>query len=220
MAEFQKIVDRIGDALGVLDFSFIVSGGITFLMLVLMLHLHDIEFHLINNTITVVVGFLLSYVCGLFVWGLGKRIRLSFFVKSKRFDEIFQRTLSDIPDLRNDIRSLFGNNNNMVYSYMWMELQKDSRTISVMTYLNKQWTMQALFEGFIGTSLVGLVCLFYSKCHWCCEFSNPAFFFILLILVIIFSGSVYYAREYAEDQIKNVIVNYYSYIWKKERSVL
>lgn len=71
---FQRIIDIISDALSIFDFSFIISGGVLYLIIYgLLKYLGLLGWVGSLNPAFVVVGSIfLIYVLGLMAWSIGK----------------------------------------------------------------------------------------------------------------------------------------------------
>lgn len=83
---FQRIIDIISDALSIFDFSFIISGGVLYLIIYgLLKYLGLLDWIGSLNPAFVVAGSIfLIYVLGLMAWSIGKPIR-EFFITLKPF---------------------------------------------------------------------------------------------------------------------------------------
>ena len=103
-------------------------------------------------------------------------------------------------------------------------------------FINKYWVMQAIFEGLMGSALVGItLCLltilhmigsFKEECttfdcflkNWKSLF-NAQHYYIILILtgfIILLLRSAVEARKNAEVQIKEVVIAYYLFFIESE----
>ena len=81
---FQKIIDRIADAFSVFDFSYIISGGLTLLLVYMdIVILHSRTITLKSPFLILAIGLFLAYVCGLIVWVIGRFVRRCFINTSK-----------------------------------------------------------------------------------------------------------------------------------------
>lgn len=80
MLNFQKIIDILSNAFSILDFSYIISGGLTLSIILFDLYWHGYHFFVLNNSITLICGLFFAYVCGLVSWTLGKFLRRNIIV--------------------------------------------------------------------------------------------------------------------------------------------
>ena len=87
MSSFHKLIDTLSNAFSILDFSYIVSGGLAFLLILFDLYKHGVSFMMENLTITIVCGVFLSYICGLFAWLIGR------FIRRKTFRIMYKQTV-------------------------------------------------------------------------------------------------------------------------------
>ena len=72
----NKVIDALGNAFSVFDFSFFISGAVTLGFIALDLHYygHDGILQLQGWT-SVLIYILAIYVCGLMSWSIGKQMR-------------------------------------------------------------------------------------------------------------------------------------------------
>ena len=90
---FQKIIDRIADAFSVFDFSYIISGGLTLLLVYMdIVILHSRTITLKSPFLILAIGLFLAYVCGLIVWVIGRFVRRCFINTSKDFKKVYNET--------------------------------------------------------------------------------------------------------------------------------
>ena len=206
MANFQKIIDVLSGALCILDFSHIISGTATYLIITLSLHLHGIHLEMINNTWTIICSVLLAYISGVFSWALGKVIRKTCFKITDDFEKQFEAAVASFKDkLPSDLLLM---NDADLYAFFWIELGKKSK--ERVDFINRFWVMQAMFEGLIASCLVAFIAVLDLK------FSFPeafcTYYFLGLLLVLPFAAWLFaiLAREQARFQIKEVVLGYKS----------
>ena len=94
----SKIIDRISDALNFFDFSFIVSGGLTFCFIYLTTNqINSFSvFEHFSTPIKIISSIGIIYICGLLSFAGGKGIRLwilNNLNKEKKFSTIFVEVL-------------------------------------------------------------------------------------------------------------------------------
>lgn len=227
MDTFKSIIDKIAEGLNFFDFSFFVSGFVTYITL---LYFSD-EF--LGKTIdyTSVTGILasivLSYVCGIISFSLGKLIRsivLWLFhwdclgkLKDRSFDELFQECIdwaiankqrktpdASIVDLPGQLA--LSETKQISYSAMWIEIRKLDEKDVYYRPLYRQWVMQAICEGLVFSfMLIFVLSLVVLKIKGC----MPLYINGSIVSFVAFAASCHEARRYAENQIKEVIISFY-----------
>lgn len=229
---FQRIIDIISDALSIFDFSFIISGGVLYLIIYgLLKYLGLLDWIGSLNPAFVVAGSIfLIYVLGLMAWSIGKPIR-EFFITLKPFfkmphakrDEDLKQTIESTKiDLNKVVDKDFTKvdssknavkaDNRLIYSYMWSILSSvDNNTAKErIHFCNRYWVMQAVFEGLITDWIIciGLAIAFIAngKIH------SIAFILIMLILLICLSASISRATYYSRSQIREIVANYIIFV--------
>lgn len=212
MPNIQKIIDVLSDAFSILDFSYIISGGFTFAAILYDLHYHGYDFFILNIPITVICGIFLAYICGLFSWIIGKNIRRKCLKNiDSDFEQTFDKTIQSINKASLSL-PIYESNRKEAYSYMWIALKKEEKAKEQVTFLNRMWVMQAVFEGLIFSLIitipVSIDLIFLRKCI-VLNFIL-AFIFIVLLLCSIFLSCIE-AQRYAREQIKGMILSYYYY---------
>lgn len=208
MPNFQKIIDILSNAFNVLDFSYIISGGFTLAVILFDLHYHGCEFFLRNISITIVCGLFLAYIAGLVSWIIGKMIRRIFHDIDKDFENTYNKV---VQALELDALTLPVSNKKNAYSYMWIELQKREEAKERITFMNRMWVMQAVFEGLVFSFIVAVGVLI--DLRWGINVNIPYCEVIVLFVILVLSVwlSAVEARRYARTQIEEVILSYYSY---------
>ena len=122
----------------------------------------------------------------------------------KHFEEIFNETVRFINDSKagNDKQNL-----KLQYAQMWACLRDNQEAKESMTFLNRLWVMQAVFEGLMISSAIAIVggvilgiVLGWKQCDvW-----------YMIIGGLIAAIACYWeGKRYAETQIKEVIITYY-----------
>ena len=208
MPSFQKIIDILSNAFSILDFSYIVSGGFTFGIVLFDLHYHYYEFFIRNISITIVCGIFLAYICGLSSWIIGRLIRKIVQNTDKDFEETYDRTMNA---LASNALSLSVSDKKLAYSYMWIELHKKEEAKEQIIFMNRMWVMQAVFEGLIFSFIVAIGVLIDLKWGLNKDISWLEFIVIFAVLLSSVWLSAIEARRYARTQIREVILSYYSY---------
>ena len=205
MPNFQKIIDIISGALCILDFSYIISGAVTYLIIVFSLHYHGVNLDLMKDKWFIHILF--AYVSGVLSWLVGrficKFIRDKVGTFDKDFDECKYLVINQLPA---DIRRF---TNKQLYTYFWIELDKKAPQRA--NFVNRFWVMQAMLEGLVASCLVGLVVLFELHCTFGENFLGY-YTFLFILFLFIFACVLYAgAKEQDSYQIKEVILGYKSY---------
>lgn len=207
MPNFQKIIDVLTGALCILDFSHIISGTATYLIITLSLYLHGIHLEMINITWTIICSVLLAYISGVFSWALGKTIRKICFDTAEDFKQQFQGAVASFKDkLPSDLLTMSDAD---LYAFFWIELGKKSKERA--DFINRFWVMQAMFEGLIASCLVAFIAVIDLKYSFSEAFCT--YYVLGLLLVLPFAAWIFalLAREQARFQIKEVVLGYRSY---------
>ena len=205
MPNFQKIIDIISGALCILDFSYIISGAATYLIIMYSLYYHGVNLDLMKDKWF--INILFAYISGVLSWLIGrylcKKIRDREGTFDKDFDEWKYLVVNQLPA---DIRRF---TNKQLYTYFWIELDKKAPERA--NFVNRFWVMQAMFEGLVTSCLVGMVVLFELYYTFGENFFGKytiAFILLLLLLsYILYLG----AKEQASYQIKEVILGFKCY---------
>lgn len=155
MLNFQKIIDTISEAFSILDLSYIISGTLTFLIILLNLHIHDIHLELINNSVMICCCIFLAYIAGIFSWIVGKAIRWSIQRGiNDDFEKIYNETINALgANIDVDTFTPVSKKKD-AYTYMWIELQKNENAKDRVNFIHRFWVMQAMFEGLMTSCLV------------------------------------------------------------------
>lgn len=212
LSGFNKIVNTLGDALGVFDFSFFISGFTTFSFLMVELHKYIPDIiNKLKGWETIVILILVIYVCGLMSWAIGKRIRC-FFLCFKHMSlhgikedlkDVMQKTQKglDINKTSKDYET--------IYSKMWVDLSMNENGRNRIGFINQMWVKKAVFEGLISSWLVGFVVTFdvdsyQTLLNLKADSCLPCILRVVLLLLMIVSAHM--GTEYARSQIKDVVV--------------
>lgn len=227
MDAFKSMIDKISDGLNFFDFSFFVSGFVTYITL---LYFSD-EFFFKTIDYTSVSGILasiiLSYVCGIVSFIAGKWIRSWIRTllekesckshRKKSFDELFQEGVvwmkadmlkQNSGSSNEDLPGLLASSQNKAtaYSAMWIEIRKLDEQGVYYRPLYRQWVMQAVCEGLMFSFLfifaLSIVAFFVKKFALLYIFSS-------ILALVSFVACCHEARRYAENQIKEVIISYW-----------
>ena len=204
-ANFQKIIDRISEAFSFFDFSFLISGSATFAICCYTLNRLGTDVSSDSSFLNVCVSIVGIYIAGLISFALGKKIRVWMVDKDgKRFEEIFNETVRFTKGAEYDYNT---QNLKLRYTQMWAHLRDNQEAKESMTFLNRLWVMQAVFEGLMISSAIAIVggvilgiVLGWKQCDvW-----------YMIIGGLIAAIACYWeGKRYAETQIKEVIITYY-----------
>lgn len=180
---FQKIIDTISEALSFFDFSFIVSGSVTYgaicyyLWRLKWLSIPD------ETWFAVVTSVILVYVCGLISFIYGKKIRIWFLkiIMSNGWKNKFQAFWGNNKNVEMFKQSYDNAVNAMVdeeerkkllkgikgtlseeqaqfeYTIMWGELRDCKKCERTVAFINRFWVMQAVCEGLLFSSVIVIV---------------------------------------------------------------
>ena len=219
----NKVIDALGNAFSVFDFSFFISGAVTLGFIALDLHYYGHDGILqLQGWVSVLIYILAIYVCGLMSWSVGKLMRWGILrlIWGKEgirndFDNIFARAKAENAigqDENSEAENLAGNNDNTGYKKMWIVIEKNEELTSKLSSLNKMWVMVAVFEGLAFSWIVGIVVYFdgwlvgkwiKTECFW----YNLVPILVLVVLLVV---SLHRATKYSRDLIEEVVVTYYN----------
>lgn len=228
MDTFKSIIDKISEGLNFFDFSFFVSGFVTY---VALLYFSNEFFHMTIDYTSVsgiLASIVLSYVCGIISFSMGKWIRslvrllfeCEFWkcLKNKSFDELFNDGINwaienkrkSNPNASFDDLSgclVLHQNREIVYSAMWIEIKKLDEKDVYYKPLYRQWVMQAICEGLVFSFfLIFLLSIGVLVYKWCIL---SLYLCSSILALMAFAACCHEARRYAENQIKEVIISYY-----------
>lgn len=229
MDTFKSMIDKISEGLNFFDFSFFVSGFVTYVTLLYFfdeMFCKTIEYTTVTGALASIV---LSYVCGIISFSIGKKIRsvvLWLFScdklgawRDKSFDELFQEGVdwalankrrttpnASVTDLPGQLA--MSENKAISYSAMWIEIRKLDEKDVYYRPLYRQWVMQAICEGLVFSFLLILVLsiVLWLKTY---EWNDGVYLLGIILSLLAFMGCCHEARRYAENQIKEVIISYF-----------
>lgn len=204
-ANFQKIIDRISEAFSFFDFSFLISGSATFAICCYTLNRLGMDVSSDSSFLNVCVSIVGIYIAGLISFALGKKIRVWIVDKDgKHFEEIFNETVRFTKGAEYDDNT---QNLKLRYTQMWACLRDNQEAKESMTFLNRLWVMQAVFEGLMFSSVIAIVSgvILGIVITW-----NMCDVWYMIIGGLIAAIACYWeGKRYAETQIKEVIITYY-----------
>lgn len=207
----QKVIDRISDIFTIFDFSYLVAGITTFLIICYglwhcdMLQLPDNFF--IKGTLFIVI----SYLCGLISFAIGKFLR-PFYVQleghgkiNKRFFEIFNAAIVYSKDNTHPLKEYTTVKEcKLYYTEMWSFLRQCEGAASMLSFINRYWVMQAVYEGLAASFLIGIgvgILLLWKTIT----------FVSVLTTILCFICSLFCFHEgtrYADTQISEIVITY------------
>lgn len=216
----SKIIDRVSDALNFFDFSFIVSGGLTFSIIYLTADYLNIplsQLHAINTPVKIIACIGAIYICGLLSFAAGKNIRLYFLRKldqQRNFSNVFIKALKFIQTNEeensrevNRFINADENTQKLYYSKIWIELRHCADAEATIRHLNRFWVMQAVFEGLYFSFILATICSIALML-------STSQIFITYIFITSFCTWICYkeAQRYAETQINEIVIAYKKFI--------
>lgn len=224
---FQKIIDTIAEAFNIFDFSFIVSGGASYLIIFTLLcykHLPIIPSTGCEITFFIICSILVVYVLGLISWSIGKFLRKKWIVFEKDRDDTLKNIYNsykgkDEPSIK--ISSEYFD------TYAWTKLisLSDGKSDGInnrLSFLNRMWVMQAVCEGLMGSCCFAIIALGYLIYEdW--PITNGTYETVviegLLIIIIIFIAFLlsFSAKSFARTKIKDIYVAYQIFVDKNEQ---
>lgn len=212
LSGFNKIINTVGEALGVFDFSFFISGFTTFSFLMVEVHHYrpDILYKLTGWEAIVATIFII-YLCGIMSWALGKLIRwVILCIRHLSRHGIRDDLKAVIQETRQGLGIIEDSNNyEVLYTKLWIDLSKKEEGKERIAFINQMWVKRAMFEGLIVSWLVGFIVACDVECYQtllnlkedsCVPCILKETMFILTLV------STYMGTEYARNQIKEVVV--------------
>lgn len=209
----QKIVDRIAEFFTIFDFSFFISGITTLAVICYGLWETNLFIPFDNAFYNVIGCIVASYVCGLLSFAGGKWLRRKIIERKEicgmsRFMYCFTGAMCYIKKHEyKEEEFRFESYCKTFYTEMWMHLRQNKEAAPTLAFLNKYWVLQAIYEGLVASSLMGIVV--GGLLCWVEDFQ-----FIYAFLIIFSIGSLviccYEATRYAETQIKEIVLAYHN----------
>lgn len=207
MPDFQRLIDIIAGALSIFDFSFIISGSVTYFIILLTSFCLGYNMIQVDIRLFVLGSVLVAYVLGLLSWIIGSAIRDFWQDKDGDFKAEFDSLSSLIKDqLPSEVCKV---DTKLQYTYLWIQLSAYSKERE--TFANNYWVRQAMFEGLSASCLfaiISVICIYLIS-----SFQIP-FFVFLVVLYLLYTFFLLFlsaARKQARYQIREVVLAYYSY---------
>ena len=200
----NKIIDRIADVFSVFDFSFIISGITSFIMIYTFLSFRnsDILLFLDGNLSWIFVIFTI-YILGLIMFALGRYVRQVLLGQKKYKYKLFEKY--NVCDAKNEEKI------DALYCKYWDNLKKEGNEKDY-DYYSRLWVMTAVYEGLIGNVVLALVLFITYNItvfnNLCICFCNKDLWKVLLMsFLICLVGLILSieARKYADTIVKDLI---------------
>lgn len=216
----NKIIDALGNAFSVFDFSFFISGAVTLGFIALDLHYYGHDGILqLQGWVSVLIYILAIYVCGLMSWSVGKLMRWGILRLiwgkegiRKDFEKVYNDTQNNNTKGQQDATQVTtGNESNRVsYTKMWIDIEKKPELASKLSSLNKMWVMVAVFEGLACSWMVGILVYLdgWLVGGWLINDSILLKLVPLLVLIVMIVVCLHRATCYSRDLIKDVVTTY------------
>ena len=217
----NKIVDSLGNALSVFDFSFFVSGAVTLGFIALDLHYYGHnEILQLQGWTSVLIYILAIYVCGLMSWSIGKVMRWCVLRLlwgkdgiRKDFYERYVKVAENSTSVQKEKRKSNGQDDrffDVEYPTIWVVIGGRPDLADRFSSLNKMWVMVAVFEGLAFSWLVGILVYMdgWLVGKWIKTESILYNIVPLLVLVGLIVACLHRATRYSQDLIKDVVSTY------------
>lgn len=230
----QKIIDTIADAFSVFDFSYLVSGIATLLLICFEVSKHELV--VLGNLMTYWYFLLIPigvYISGLVSWTIGKAIRtkyLGWSCKKGGYEKdaitTILKTFEQLQILESpkECKTIESVRFKDYISYIWAVLIKFSIKDDLQAQLKvikREWVMEAVYEGLAFSSI--LLCIVMTDVV-ISKFSigaNPPWYCYLIIILgtiilafILLSTMLYKATESGRAYARDLICTYITYIDK------
>lgn len=218
--ELKTVVSRISEGLNFFDFSFFISGAVTFFILWYVADDLNYKYLHCSSFGDYVIAVILIYVCGIVSFVSGRFLRTKFRLhrendadsrkwwQVRSFDKIYEDTVNNMGT--SPIESL-PSNKSLAYSKMWIVIRQKDVTGKCYADLYRQWVMQAVCEGLFFSFLLLFffsIALPIYECRNLDYDFNGIYFVSLIISAIGIAACLREAQRYAENQIKEVIITY------------
>lgn len=226
--EIKTIVSKVSEGLNFFDFSFFVSGFMTFCVLCNTVNVLFYRFIYFSTFVDYLIAVVFIYICGIISFISGKFLRSKIRKKMevaeeptkwyqiRSFDYIFVNTLSrlNIPLINEEIPS----DSSLAYSQMWSVIRQKDTSGKCYQYLYRQWVMQAVCEGlFFSFLLLMVFSIVLPIYEWTVNDSSddlPLYVVSLIFSIICILACLREAQRYAENQIKEVLISYMIFMGK------
>ena len=165
--EFKTIVNKVSEGLNFFDFSFFVSGFMTFVVLCYSINVLFYRIVYFSTFVDYLVAIVLIYISGVISFVSGKFLRNKIrkrleiddaptkWYHVRSFDHIYVDTLKQLNMSKIDSVSL--TDTSLAYSQMWIVIRQKDASGKCYQDLYRQWVMQAVCEGLLFSFLLSSV---------------------------------------------------------------
>lgn len=220
--EFKAIVNKVSEGLNFFDFSFFVSGFMTFVVLCYSVNVLFYRIIYFSTFVDYLVAIVLIYISGVISFVSGKFLRNKIRKRQevdeaptkwyhiRSFKYIYVETLTHLNMPQIDGVSF--TDPSLAYSQMWIVIRQKDTYGKCYQDLYRQWVMQAVCEGLFFSFLLSLVFSItlpiYEKAVNNSFHDIPLYIVSFVLSVIGIFACLREAQRYAENQIKEVIISY------------
>lgn len=165
--EFKAIVNKVSEGLNFFDFSFFVSGFMTFVVLCYSVNVLFYRIIYFSTFVDYLVAIVLIYISGVISFVSGKFLRNKIRKRQevdeaptkwyhiRSFKYIYVETLTHLNMPQIDGVSF--TDPSLAYSQMWIVIRQKDTSGKCYQDLYRQWVMQAVCEGLFFSFLLSLV---------------------------------------------------------------
>lgn len=163
----ERILGRIESAFNILDFSYIVTGGIAYIILYcLLVNLPEDTMPMPTNmpSIFVILGSILFvYSLGILVNSAGSVLREILKKIPKMYFDLHEEWKKLINIINNSADITINDNNGTdiqtIYSYLWICIYSNDKAMKRIDIIHKYWVMQKICEGIFFDCILACVVL-------------------------------------------------------------
>lgn len=220
--EFKAIVNKVSEGLNFFDFSFFVSGFMTFVVLCYSINVLFYRIIYFSTFVDYLVAIVLIYISGVISFVSGKFLRNKLRKKQevdeaptkwyhiRSFKTIYDDTLTHLN--MSQIEGVSLTDSSLAYSQMWIVIRQKDTSGKCYQDLYRQWVMQAVCEGLFFSFLLSLVFSITLPIYEMVANDSfhdiPIYIVSFVLSVIGIFACLREAQRYAENQIKEVIISY------------
>lgn len=219
--EIKTIVSKVSEGLNFFDFSFFVSGFLTFMIVEYLVNVLNYCYLYFSSFVDYLIAIVFIYIAGVISFVAGRFLRAKLrnqlevdvvpnkWYQVSSFKCIYQNTFSK---LNVTTEGVFQSDPSLAYTQMWIEIRKEDTDGKCYGDLYRQWVMQAVCEGLLFSFLLSMSSAVFLMVYEWLAFDSTS---ILAVYALAFVGSIIgmlvclrEAQRYAENQIKEVIISY------------
>lgn len=220
--EFKAIVNKVSEGLNFFDFSFFVSGFMTFVVLCYSINVLFYRIIYFSTFVDYLVAIVFIYISGVISFVSGKFLRNKLRKKQevdeaptkwyhiRSFKTIYDDTLTHLN--MSQIEGVSLTDSSLAYSQMWIVIRQKDTSGKCYQDLYRQWVMQAVCEGLFFSFLLSLVFSITLPIYEMVANDSfhdiPIYIVSFVLSVIGIFACLREAQRYAENQIKEVIISY------------